>query len=94
MVVDVMEKPYLCIELEQKSRLDNTGSTHMDRRTYHYTLTLNRSRRTYTIRRYDNGKLTAKYRTFPQGREYTEEWTQGDIIAFMRYSQDYYEVHK
>lgn len=37
-----------------------------------YTLTTNRSKKTYTIRRYDNGKLTTKYRSYPQGEEYSE----------------------
>lgn len=57
-----------------------------------YTITFNRSRKTYTIRRYDNGKLTSKYRSFPQGKEYSETWTENDIIAFLRYSGDYYVV--
>ena len=57
-----------------------------------YTIKLNRSKRTYTIRRYDNGKLTAKYRSYPQGDEFSECWSESDIIAFLRYSNDYYLI--
>ena len=57
-----------------------------------YTITLNRSKKTYTIRRYDNGKVTAKYRSYPQGRDFSEHWTENDIKNFLRYSNDYYPV--
>ena len=57
-----------------------------------YTLTLNHSRKTYTIRRYENGKCTAKYRSYPQGKDFSEDWTENDIRAFLRYSGDYYVV--
>lgn len=57
-----------------------------------YTLTTNRSKKTYTIRRYDNGKLTSKYRSYPQGKEYSEHWTENDIKNFLKYSGDYYVV--
>lgn len=57
-----------------------------------YTITLNHSAKTYTIRRYDNGKLTAKYRSYPQGREFSEYWTESDIKNFLRYSNDYYII--
>lgn len=60
--------------------------------TPHYTITLNRSAKTYTIRRYDNGKLTAKYRSNPQGSNFSEDWSQSDIKNFLRYSNDYYVV--
>jgi hypothetical protein len=60
----------------------------------HYTIKCNRSRKTYTIRRYENGKLTAKYRSNPQGEDYSENWTENDIRDFLRYSNDYYEVGK
>lgn len=33
-----------------------------------YKIVFNRSRKTYTIRQYDNGKLVAKYRTYPKGK--------------------------
>ena len=57
-----------------------------------YTITLNHSAKTYTIRRYDDGKLTAKYRSYPQGSEFTEHWTESDIKIFLSYSGDYYEI--
>jgi len=57
-----------------------------------YTIRLNRSRKTYTIRRYDNNKLTAKYRSNPQGRDFSEYWTESDIKNFLRYSNDYYMI--
>ena len=57
-----------------------------------YTITLNHSAKTYTIRRYDNGKLTAKYRSYPQYNEFFCDWTENDIKNFLRYSNDYYIV--
>lgn len=57
-----------------------------------YTIAINRARRTYTIRRYDAGKLTAKYRSFPQGAEFSEHWTEADIRSFLKYSGDYYAI--
>ena len=57
-----------------------------------YTLTLNRSRKTYTIRYYYNNKCIAKYRSYPQGKYFSENWTENDIRAFLRYSGDYYVV--
>jgi hypothetical protein len=60
-----------------------------------YTIKLNRRRKTYTIRRYDaRGKLTAKFRSYPQGREFSEDWTENDIRAFLKYSNEYYEVRR
>ena len=56
-----------------------------------YTITLNRSKKTYTIRRFDNGKVTAKYRSCPQGKEFSENWTENDIKNFLTYG-DYYVV--
>lgn len=56
-----------------------------------YTITLNRSKKTYTIRRFDNGKVTTKYRSYPQGKEFSENWTENDIKNFLRYG-DYYVV--
>lgn len=55
-----------------------------------YTIVLNHSLKTYTIRRYNNGKLSAKYRSYPQGREFSKHWTESDIRNFLRYSDDYY----
>lgn len=61
-----------------------------------YAIKLNRSRRTYTIREYNsNGKLLAKYRSYPQTKdEFSEFWTENDIINFLRNTEDYYEVRK
>lgn len=57
-----------------------------------YKITFNRSRKTYTIRAIDsNGKVYAKYRSYPQGSDYCENWTQNDIVQFLR-SNDYYVV--
>ena len=58
-----------------------------------YAIRTNRQKRTYTIRRYDNGKVTTKYRSNPQSKEeYSEHWTENDIKNFLKYSNDYYEV--
>lgn len=57
-----------------------------------YTIARNRARRTYTIRRYDAGKLTAKYRSVPQGADFSEHWTEAGIKAFLKYSGDYYAI--
>lgn len=60
-----------------------------------YRITFNRSKKTYTIKRYINGKLIYPYyRSNPQGVSYSEDWTQNDIKAFLRYSNDYYLVDK
>ena len=56
----------------------------------HHTITFNRSRKTYTIRAFENGKLIAKYRSYPQGKDYTEYWTESDIRNFLHNSGDYY----
>lgn len=57
-----------------------------------YTLKTNRRKRTYTIRRYEGNKVVAKYRSNPQGAEYSENWTENDIKNFLKYSNDYYVV--
>ena len=57
-----------------------------------YTITLNRKARTYTIRRYEHGRLVAKYRSSPQGEQFTEDWTENDIKMFIVSSGDYYIV--
>ena len=58
----------------------------------YHKITFNRSKKTYTIRAYENDKLIAKYRSYPQGKEYSEYWTEHDISNFLRYSNDYYIV--
>jgi len=57
-----------------------------------YELTPNRKAKTYTIRKKENGKTFMKYRSNPQGDEYSENWTENDIKSFLRYSNDYYIV--
>lgn len=55
-------------------------------------ITFNRKNKTYTIRKYDtNGKLISKYRSYPQGKDYSEEWTEMDIRNFLK-SNDYYLI--
>lgn len=61
---------------------------------FKYTIRFNRSRKTYTIREYLNGKQINKFRTYPQGKAYSETWTQNDIINFLRNSDEYYIVQK
>lgn len=58
------------------------------------TLKINKSKRTYTIRRYEGGKLIAKYRTFPQGKDFmaAENWTENDIREYLYSNQDYYVI--
>ena len=58
-----------------------------------FTITLNYSKKTYTIRKYINGILVAKYRSYPQGKEFNEDWTENDIIGFLKYSNDYFLVN-
>lgn len=57
-----------------------------------YTIKLNRSKKTYTIRRYVDGRVVAKYRSNHQGRSFCEHWTEYDIKNFLKYSNDYYAV--
>lgn len=58
-----------------------------------YRITYNYSKRTYTIREYDEkGKLFAKYRSYPQGEDFTDNWTENDVKYFLRSTQDYYRV--
>lgn len=57
-----------------------------------YTIALNRRKKTYTIRVYVLGKLIGKYRSYPQGREFSESWTEADILNFLRHSGDYYAI--
>lgn len=57
-----------------------------------YKLTVNVKNRTYTIRQYVDGKLTAKYRSYQQSKdEFSTHWTQDDIKVFLK-SDDYYKI--
>ena len=67
----------------------------MRNKKFSYKITLNRSRKTYTIREYLYGKLFAKYRSYPQGKDYSENWTEYDIANFLHYNNsEYYLVKK
>lgn len=57
-----------------------------------YKLTTNKRRKTYTIRVYEGGKLISKYRTCPQGADFSEFWTENDIKNYLKMNSDYYEV--
>ncbi len=57
-----------------------------------YTIALNHQKKTYTIRVYQSGKLAAKYRSYPQGEEFSTNWTQSDIAVFLKHSNDYYLI--
>lgn len=57
-----------------------------------FRISLNRQARTYTIREYNNGKCINKYRSYPQGDEFSEHWTENDIRNFLKYSNDCYRV--
>ena len=60
----------------------------------YHKIAFNRRNKTYTIRAYEDGKLIAKYRSYPQGDSYSEHWTEHVIRNFLRYSNDYYIVKK
>lgn len=57
-----------------------------------YSIVLNYKAKTYTIRRFDGNKVTAKYRSYPQGSSFSDCWSEHDIINFLKYSSDYYLV--
>lgn len=61
-----------------------------------YAIRTNKRRKTYTIRVYDKGKVFAKYRTLPQGKEFRDNdyWTEADIRDFLKHSLSYYEVKR
>ena len=51
------------------------------------------NKRTYTIRVFEDGKLVNKYRSTVQSKsDFTEFWTESDIIAFLKYSNDHYSI--
>lgn len=60
-----------------------------------YTAKTNKSRRTATIRVYDDGKMIAKYRTITMSSDELEQFeymTSGDIANFLKTKDSYYEV--
>ena len=60
-------------------------------------VTSNKSKRTFTIYKYANGKLILKYRTIPFSKDEFEhrKWfdTENDWKDFLRYSPDYSIVY-
>jgi len=55
----------------------------------------NKSKRTFTISKYIDGKLFAKYRTIQMSRaefESEENNTEADWIYFLRTNFDYYKI--
>lgn len=56
----------------------------------------NQQKRTFTIRKYIDGVLFVKYRTYPASREEfesDENNTENDWKYFLRTSSDYYKVN-
>ncbi len=55
-------------------------------------MSANAKEKTYTIKTYyDNGKLCSVYRSFPQGADFTTDWTPNDAVHFLR-TNDYERV--
>ena len=57
----------------------------------------NKAKKTFTISKYNNGKLISKYRTIPLSKEEFEENelnTQSDWLNFLKNSNEYSEVKK
>ena len=56
---------------------------------------LNHTKKTLTIKAYENGKLYATYRdefVSPDMMEAAEDWSESDIINYLRTSESYYWV--
>ena len=56
---------------------------------------LNHSKKTLTIKAYENGKLYATYRddfVSPDMMEAAEDWTEADILNYLKTSASYYRV--
>ena len=56
---------------------------------------LNHTKKTLTIKAYENGKLYATYRdkfVSPDMMEAAEDWTESDIRNYLRTSVSYYSV--
>ena len=56
---------------------------------------LNHTKKTLTIKAYENGKLYATYRdefVSPDMMEAAEDWTESDIVNYLRKSESYYRV--
>lgn len=63
-----------------------------DRKSKKYRISPNRAKKTYTIRIYEHNKQIGKYRSYPQGKNFTDQWTQEDIIAFLSQPGNCYAV--
>ncbi len=62
-----------------------------------YTITVNKQKRTVTIRVYEGRDLIAKYRTLPFSKDEfcgVANWTEGDIKAFLRFNDGSYYLVK
>ena len=56
---------------------------------------LNHSKKTLTIKAYENGKIQNTYRddfATPEEMEAAEDWTESDIVNYLRTSVSYYSV--
>ena len=56
---------------------------------------LNHTKKTLTIKAYENGKLYATYRdefVSPDMMEAVEDWSEADIINYLKTSASYYKV--
>ena len=73
--------------------MSGTGHVTMGNKNDGYSITLNHKNKTYTICRREKGKLISKYRTYPQGRDFSTTWTENDIKNYLRYNDgDYYRI--
>ena len=56
---------------------------------------LNHSKKTLTIKAYENGKLYATFRdgfATPEIMKGAEDWEESDIINYLKTSESYYKV--
>ena len=56
---------------------------------------LNHAKKTLTIKAYEDGKLYATYRdefVSPDMMEAAEDWTESDIVNYLKTSASYYKV--
>ena len=56
---------------------------------------LNHSKKTLTIKAYENGKIQNTYRddfATSEEMEAAEDWTESDIVKYLRTSVSYYSV--
>ena len=56
---------------------------------------LNHSKKTLTIKAYENGKIQTTYKddfATSEIMEAAEDWTESDIVNYLRTSESYYRV--